>query len=78
MSDARDADPLSGFVTEGRTLAANNVLRAKMIADDPILIGIGRERRDMLEHTILQHLGWAQRDALARGGPPWARPRKSV
>jgi hypothetical protein len=69
MPDDRDRivddDPLSRIVTQGRTLHANNLLRAKMIVDDPVLalVGLGIARRLELERLIVTHLSWAQRDA---------------
>lgn len=56
-------DPLLPLMVRGRTLAMNNAMRAKLIAE-----AAAQQRRDPqgFLQAVLQHLQWAEAEAIAR------------
>lgn len=56
-------DPLLPLMVRGRTLAMNNAMRAKLIAE-----AATQQRRDPQGFllAVLQHLHWAEAEAIAR------------
>jgi hypothetical protein len=63
VNTAQAIDPLLPMMVRGRTLAANNAFRAKLISDHAVM-----QRRDPQGFTeiVMQHLQWAEAEAIAR------------
>jgi len=68
-----DDDPLLALIAT-RPLESNNKLRAQMVADHVLAMATAHRYEDAREKIgalVLQHIQWAQREAIAKHGRGW-------